>query len=102
MPLTLSAMPHPAEPRRTVPVFTDPQRAAAHLRDHLLTAPEAEAWALVAPAYANLLDPADADARFRYWAEAEATGGTSAQPSTTFTAPPLPPTPPTPPGCAGG
>jgi hypothetical protein len=80
MTLTLRTMPHPAESQRDVRIFADWQRACDHLRDHLLTAPECHAWALVAPAYRDLLDPADGDARWRYDHAAQASSGAAAQP----------------------
>ncbi len=61
-------------------MFADWPSAREHLRDHLLTAPESEAWAVVAPGYLLLLDPADGDARWRYWEQVETSGGAAAQP----------------------
>jgi hypothetical protein len=60
-------------------MFRDWGAAGKHLRDHLLTAPECHAWVLVAPAYPDVLDPADADCRWRYWEQAQASRGASAQ-----------------------
>ncbi|NLF69577.1 MAG: hypothetical protein GX575_11050 [Candidatus Anammoximicrobium sp.] len=79
-PLQLNAVPHPARGGAAVQLFADWQTACAHLRDHWLTAPECQAWALVAPAYTSLLDPGDADARYRYAEQARITAGSSAQP----------------------
>jgi hypothetical protein len=80
MTLTLRSLPHPAAPARQVRFFATPAAALAHLRDHLLTSPEAEAWALVAPGYETILDPRSPDERYRYSKNAEETGGDSAQP----------------------
>jgi hypothetical protein len=60
-------------------MFRDWEAAGLHLRDHLLTAPECHAWAVVAPAYLDVLDPADADCRWRYWEQAQASEGATAQ-----------------------
>ncbi len=78
--LQLRTIPHPARGGVAVQLFADWQTACAHLRDHWLTAPECEAWALVAPAYTALLDPSDADARYRYAEQGRTTAGLSAQP----------------------
>lgn len=78
-PLQLRTIPHPARGGAAVPLFADWQTACAHLRDHWLTAPECEAWALVAPAYTSLLDPGDADTRYRYAEQARTSAGSSAQ-----------------------
>lgn len=78
--LQLNTVPHPARRGVTVQLFADWQAAYAHLRDHWLTAPECEAWALVAPAYTSLLDPGDAEACYRYAEQARVTAGASAQP----------------------
>lgn len=64
--LQLGAVRDPSAPTRQVSVFGDTGRAIAHLRDHLLTAPECEAWAVVIPQYSSLLDPTDGKSRFRY------------------------------------
>jgi hypothetical protein len=80
MTLTLRSLTHPDTPARQVAFFASPSAALGHLRDHLLTAPEAEAWALVAPGYEAVVDPGSSDARWRYWAKAEESGGASAQP----------------------
>jgi hypothetical protein len=77
--LRLRPLPHPAAPTSLVLFFQDWQTACAHLRDHLLTAPECDAWALVAPGYRALLDPADGDVRWRYAEEALSSQGASAQ-----------------------
>jgi hypothetical protein len=80
MTLTLRSLPHPAAPARPVRFFGTPDAALDHLRHHLLTSPEAEAWALVAPGYEAILDPRSSDARYRYWQKAVESGGDSAQP----------------------
>jgi hypothetical protein len=77
--LELRTLAHPARPHLRVPVFGDWLKACEHLRDHLLTAPECYAWADVLPEYADILDPASEDARWRYAQEAMATGGRRAQ-----------------------
>lgn len=73
-------IPHPLVPRSSVRVFRDGESACRHLRDHLLTAPECFAWALICPEYEKILDVHDANARFRYWQEVQRTRGASAQP----------------------
>ncbi|MCX7700218.1 MAG: hypothetical protein N2039_05025 [Gemmataceae bacterium] len=78
--LQLREIPHPLVPRSSVRVFPDAESACRHLRDHLLTAPECYAWALICPDYDKLLDVHNADARFQYWQEAQRTSGVSAQP----------------------
>jgi len=64
MSLKLSAFPHPRKSAR-VRVFGSVPRALDHLRDHLLTAPEAEAWGLMVPDYRDVLDPEDWRGRSR-------------------------------------
>lgn len=78
--LQLRSIPHPARPREQVRFFGDLQQALGHLRDHVLTAPECEAWALVDARYLQLLDLSDGKARLRYARQAEASAGRSAQP----------------------
>jgi hypothetical protein len=50
---------HPRDSERNVRVFPDLASARAHVRDHLLTAPECEAWALIAPGYAKVIAPGE-------------------------------------------
>jgi hypothetical protein len=76
--LVLRTVPHPAD-GSGVQAFSDWQAAYAHLRDHLLTAPECHAWVLVMPACAGLVDLENADARWAYSRQAAATAGVSAQ-----------------------
>jgi hypothetical protein len=76
--LVLRTVPHPAEGSE-VQAFGDWEAACAHLRDHLLTAPECHAWALVVPACAGVVDLEDTDARWAYAREALTTAGASAQ-----------------------
>src|SRR5579885_207382 len=78
--LQLGTIPHPARLGTNVLFFRDWQTASAHLRDHLLTAPECAAWALVAPEYRRIVDPTAEDARWSYAKQALATKGVSAQP----------------------
>jgi len=78
--LQRGSLPHPARHGTMVNMFADWQAAYRHLRDHLLTAPECHAWALVIPEYSHLVDPNDSNARNRYAEQARASGGTSAQP----------------------
>jgi hypothetical protein len=73
-------MPHPADAGRTVQVFSDWRKACEHLRDHVLTAPESEAWAVVMSGYGQVIDPADEEERWRYLREAVASRGVTAQP----------------------
>ncbi|MCS6849724.1 MAG: hypothetical protein NZ700_00975 [Gemmataceae bacterium] len=77
--LQLVTLPHPADRSVRVKMFATAKAACMHLCDHLLTAPECNAWVLVSPQYRNILDPADADARWRYAQQAHATNGASAQ-----------------------
>lgn len=77
--LQLGCIPHPASPSRQVPFFRNWCTAVEHLRDHLLTAPECFAWAIVAPDYRSLVDPDDAEGRFRYVEQARTSQGASAQ-----------------------
>lgn len=77
--LRLDTIPHPACPKRQVQFFRDWRQAYVHLRDHLLTDPERQAWAVVIPEYRSLLDPEDADACFHFADEAQASQGVSAQ-----------------------
>jgi hypothetical protein len=72
-------VPHPAQPGTMVAFFADWERACRHLGDHVLTAPECAAWALVLPAMAEHLDLHDANARNSYHQEAQASRGMSAQ-----------------------
>ncbi|MBI4704883.1 MAG: hypothetical protein HY744_27580 [Deltaproteobacteria bacterium] len=60
-----------------VRVFRSPEAALSHVRDHLLTAPECEGWALVAAGYAAIVDPFDAEARWRYCLEMHSSAGNS-------------------------
>ena len=43
--------------RTPVRIFSRPDRALEHLRDHVLTPPESSCWTLVVPAFRNLFDP---------------------------------------------
>lgn len=79
MALVRRKIPHPEDQGRPLEVFRSWKAACDHLRDHLLTAPECLAWALVCPEYGAILDPGDADARYRYHDQACATEGASAQ-----------------------
>jgi len=78
--LQLKTVPHPARPGETALFFSDWPEACGHLRDHLLSSPECQAWALVVPSYLDVLDPADEDARWSYAQRAFATQGVDAQP----------------------
>ena len=61
--LLRGVVPHPAEPARVVTFFADWRRAVEHLIDHVLTSPECEAWAIVAPQLGQHVDLADGLAR---------------------------------------
>src|SRR5262249_16066462 len=76
--LVLRTVAHPAYGSE-VQAFGDWEAACAHLRDHLLTAPECRAWALVVPACAEVVNLEDADASRASAREAGAAGGASAQ-----------------------
>jgi hypothetical protein len=69
----------PGRRESRVPAFRCAEDALRHLLDHVVTHPECCAWALVLPQYDALLDWRDADARWRFAAEALATSGDSAQ-----------------------
>lgn len=77
--LVLRNMANPPGAPRPVQLFSDWRKACEHLRDHLLTAPECEAWVLVIPEYRQILDPADEEKRWRFFQESLASQGTSAQ-----------------------
>jgi len=77
--LQVGAIPHPGCARSHVRFFRDWYHAYLHLRDHVLTAPECLAWAVVIPEYAGVVDPHDANARFRYVEGARQSQGASAQ-----------------------
>jgi hypothetical protein len=71
---------HPGGPGTEVVIYSDWQDAVRHLRDHLLSAPECLAWAVVIPRYPEVLDPHDAKARLRYLDFAESSRGRQSQP----------------------
>lgn len=77
--LQLVDIPHPVVPRSSVRVFRDAESACRHLRDHLLTAPECDAWAIICPEYADLIDLNHPNSRFRFWQEVQRTEGLSAK-----------------------
>lgn len=77
--LVLTTMRHPARPNETVWIFQDVLTAWSHVRDHVLTAPECFAWAIINPNYAKLVDVDDADARYDYAAQSDASHGAMAQ-----------------------
>ena len=77
--LRLAHVVHPTRRGVTVQLFANWLTACAHLRDHLLCAPECEAWALVIPDYDAVVDPADGGARYGYAEESRKTHGASAQ-----------------------
>jgi hypothetical protein len=78
--LQLRAVPHPARPSEAVSFYADWQTACRHLQNHVLTAPECHAWALVDPQYRQILDAENSDARWRYCEQASASQGETAQP----------------------
>ncbi len=65
--------------RATLTVFSSEPSAMAHLRDHLLTAPECNAWGLVLPGLFSLVDLDDSNARWRCWNRLEQKDDTTAQ-----------------------
>ncbi len=64
MPIEPSVFEHPRRAGR-VRVFATDEKARAHLRDHLLTAPESAAWANVVPECRDLARPENARGRYR-------------------------------------
>jgi hypothetical protein len=78
--LNLGTVAHPASPGQAVSFFANWQSAWQHLRDHLLTAPECLAWQLVSPAYPQIVNPQDPDARWSFSEQARTTEGRTAQP----------------------
>lgn len=78
--LALRVVPYPGSPDSQLQVFSDWLKAVQHLCDHVLAAPECFAWTLVAPGCLDVLDPTDAEARWRYARRAEETQGADAQP----------------------
>jgi hypothetical protein len=72
-------VPHPAEPARGVTFFADWRRAVEHLIDHVLTSPECEGWAIVAPQLGQHVDPADGLARTRLAQSARESKGVEVQ-----------------------
>lgn len=77
--LRLSRMEHPAH-GRTITVFETAEAASAHVRDHVLSNPESEAWRLVWPPLEEVADFDRADARWQLLRAAESDGGASLQP----------------------
>lgn len=61
----MTSLGHPARPGDSVRFFADPRKAARHLCDHVLAAPECHAWGLVEPSIAEAVDLSDPDARWR-------------------------------------
>ena len=78
--LKLNSMPDPAGSQNSVPVHRTWEDALRHLCDHVLTSPECNAWAVVAPDYASILDPDDPDRRWEYAVRARESRGKTAQP----------------------
>src|SRR5437870_12492435 len=78
--LKLNSMPHPARSESSVLVHRTWKDALRHLCDHVLTSPECNAWAVVAPNYSSILDPNDPDLRWRYAVRARESQGKAAQP----------------------
>jgi hypothetical protein len=72
-------LPHPGRPGTRVAFFSRLESALAHLRDHVLTAPESEAWAVVEPALASHVDLGDPDRCAAFYRQALASRGLSAQ-----------------------
>ena len=77
--LKLKSLTHPAVPGNRVEVFRDADTACLHIRDHLLTAPECFAWALVDPMCGDLVDLDSFRSRLKYLKEATRSQGASAQ-----------------------
>lgn len=63
--LVLRRMAHPSKPERSILVFRDAKRAVQHLRDHVLTAPECEGWAVILDGVMDRVDLGNDDARWR-------------------------------------
>ena len=77
--LIRGTVPHPAEPGRSIAFFGNWERAVRHLIDHVLTAPECAAWAVVVPGLADHVDPADGLSRVGFAERAWKSQGASAQ-----------------------
>lgn len=72
--LSLRELEHPVTGQR-VTVYRDPGRVHQHLRDHVLSAPESEAWRLLWPPLEESLDFDDPDARWHLLRRAESESG---------------------------
>ena len=57
---------HPRDGAR-IWFFRDSDTRRTHIRDHLLTMPEAAAWVLVFPPFADVLEPLEGKERLRTW-----------------------------------
>jgi hypothetical protein len=77
--LLRGVVPHPADPARGVTFFADWRRAVEHLIDHVLTSPECEGWAIVAPPIGQHVDLADGLARTRQALRARESKGVEVQ-----------------------
>ena len=71
-------LPHPGRRGTKVAFFADTGRALKHLGDHVLTAPECEAWGVIVPELFTHVDLASLAQRQRFCQEACAVGGASA------------------------
>jgi len=72
-------VPRPDQPARTVTLFADWQPAVQHLCDHVLSAPECQAWAIVLEGQTLPVKLDDANARWHYAEQARQPCGGLAQ-----------------------
>lgn len=79
-PLELQTMAIPTGDGRSVAVFSTWEAACTHMCNHVLAAPESEAWSLAAPAVNQLADVANADECWRLARESMKPEGGFAQP----------------------
>lgn len=64
--IQLQSVPHPDRPRLKVSIYDGPQDAWKHLQNHVLTAPECQAWAVVQPQLLDVIDLYDPDACWQF------------------------------------
>jgi hypothetical protein len=64
--LQLLTVQHPGNPSLAVSLYETASAACRHLRNHVLTAPECQAWAVVQPQFLEVVDLNDANARWQF------------------------------------